>query len=486
MPFYATWVMHQVRLLETLTRLPLPDNLAAKLVAFQTHGRPRGHALDGTRYTPFVKRVNADMDKLCAPRGRSNGERALRGVPRPAPTSRHDIHHSVALFRRAYGLLAVLERLPGTANVSARLRRLDTINATTRPLATPVAQHLRTLYYGGQHVLPADLGTSVKETPMSIAGPNCGGALLAMTSRNWHSVRCVARLRMGALAFAVAPFHEGGGRWREDAALRAAAAPGGARPAVTVAAGAAAAAVGGAGSARPAAATATAATAGTAEPAGDGDGDNDDDASTGSSEADDELTSADLRRRIIRYSGHTNCPLCDADGNRGTDDGPWHLALECTHPAVTRVRLQLFSSMPHMLKQLLAQIQTGHAHAGRPLPAPECAVQRAELQTLLSAIDWYSADGKHVIFHCLTVVPWPARAARDTVPATPLSAWLGAMFDAASFQRRHRRRTADHITAWAARWIKTLARTRCAALRPPEHAGPGPAPVAVAAAAMSE
>jgi hypothetical protein len=124
MPFYATWVMHQVRLLETLTRLPLPDNLAAKLVAFQTHGRPRGHALDGTRYTPFVKRVNADMDKLCAPRGRSSGERALRGVPRPAPTSRHDIHHSVALFRRAYGLLAVLERLPGTANVSARLRRL--------------------------------------------------------------------------------------------------------------------------------------------------------------------------------------------------------------------------------------------------------------------------------------------------------------------------------------------------------------------------
>jgi hypothetical protein len=251
MPFYAAWVTHQVRLLETLTRLPLPDNLAVKLVAFQMRSQPRGHALGGTRYTPFVKRVVTDMDKLCAARGRSSGEQERRAIPRPAPATRHDIHHSVALFRRAHGLTDVLQRLPGSANVSARVRRLNVINATTRPLAAPVAQHLRTLYYGGQRVLPADLGTSVKETPMSIAGPNCGGALLAMTSRNWHSVRCIARLRMGALAFAVAPFHEGGGRWREDAALRAAAAPGSSRPTVTVAAGAAAAAVGGTGSAPP-------------------------------------------------------------------------------------------------------------------------------------------------------------------------------------------------------------------------------------------
>jgi hypothetical protein len=436
MPFYAAWVTHQVRLLETLTRLPLPDNLAVKLVAFQMRSQPRGHALGGTRYTPFVKRVVTDMDKLCAARGRSSGEQERRAIPRPAPATRHDIHHSVALFRRAHGLTDVLQRLPGSANVSARVRRLNVINATTRPLAAPVAQHLRTLYYGGQHVLPADLGASVKETPLSIAGPNCGGALLAMTSRNWRTVRCVMRLRMGALAFAVAPFHEGSG-WRDEPRsppqhpAPAAVAPGGAAAAVNT-------------TPRP------------AEPAAD--------AADAASEDGDADVPDDLRRRIALYSRHSNCPLCDAGGDEGTDDGPWHLALECMHPAAERVRLKLFSTLPHQLKRLLALIQEAHARSGRPLPAHERAEQRAQLLALLAAVDWYSADGKHAIFHLLTVLPWPARAAQGTVPATPLSAWLGAVFDAAAFERRHRRRIADHMVIWAAQWIKALACARRAAL----------------------
>jgi hypothetical protein len=113
-----------------------------------------------------------------------------------------------------------------------------------------------------------------------------------------------------------------------------------------------------------------------------------------------------------------------------------------------------------MLKQLLARVWEGHVRAGRPLPAPVRAEQRAQLQALLSAVDWTSADGRHVIYHMLTALPWPARAAQGASPATPLSEWLGALFDAASFQRRHRRLAADHIVTWAARWIKALARAR--------------------------
>jgi hypothetical protein len=39
----------------------------------------------------------------------------------------------------------------------------------------------------------------------------------------------------------------------------------------------------------------------------------------------------------------------------------------------------------------------------------------------------------HVIYHVLNALPCPARAAPDTLlPAMPLSAWLGALFDAAA------------------------------------------------------
>ncbi len=66
----------------------------------------------------------------------------------------------------------------------------------------------------------------------------------------------------------------------------------------------------------------------------------------------------------------------------------------------------------------------------------------------------------------LTALPRPAHAAPDTLlPGMLLSAWLGALFDAAACQRWHRGRVADHVFMWAARWIKALARMRQAAAR---------------------
>jgi hypothetical protein len=73
----------------------------------------------------------------------------------------------------------------------------------------------------------------------------------------------------------------------------------------------------------------------------------------------------DLRRRIIIHMSRLSCPLCDADGGSGTDDGPWHLAFECTHADAVRQRRQLISSVPHMLKQLLSLIQAARARSSR-------------------------------------------------------------------------------------------------------------------------
>ena len=88
-----------------------------------------------------------------------------------------------------------------------------------------------------------------------------------------------------------------------------------------------------------------------------------------------------------------------------------------------------------------------------------------QLYTLLEHMEWTSADGKHVIYHMLTAIPWPARAAQQHTPPTPLSAWWGTQFDAAAFNCRHRRRPANHIIGWAARWIRLFAQERANALK---------------------
>jgi hypothetical protein len=97
----------------------------------------------------------------------------------------------------------------------------------------------------------------------------------------------------------------------------------------------------------------------------------------------------------------------------------------------------IFSSVPHMLKQLLSLVQDVHARSGCALRRAVGRGQRAQLQALLTGKEWTSADGMHVIYQMLTALPWPARAAPDTLlQAMPLSAWLGALVDAAAFQRR--------------------------------------------------
>ena len=242
-------------------------------------------------------------------------------------------------FRRAYGLRSARRQLTIGANVSNRLQLDNVITAATPPPPAPTAEHLNVLYYGGQHERPADLGTAVAATPLAIAGPLCGGALLAVTTHNWRTTRSIIRLRAGRVCFAHAPFHKTRRQWRAPA---------------------------------------------------------------GSNAAADEL--ANFRRRVAHFSTPGHCPLCDRPD---ACDGPWHLFLECGHPAIRRLRLRLFSSMPHMLKQLLARLHEAHAVSGQPLPRPVQDEQCTELRQLLAGMDWYSADGKHAVFHMLTALPCP-------------------------------------------------------------------------------
>ena len=102
-------------------------------------------------------------------------------------------------------------------------------------------------------------------------------------------------------------------------------------------------------------------------------------------------------------------------------------------------------------------------------PAQRVARRKSELRALLDSVDWASADGKHVLYHMLTALPWPARVAvaggagargAGADAATPLSAWLGSVFDATVLERRFRRRLADGIIRWASHWTRVFAAER--------------------------
>ena len=308
---------------------------------------------------------------------------AGEAIPRPAPEQWHQVRGKVAVFRRAYALQHSRSHLPAVGD--------NVINAASQPPSTKARDHLNVLLYGGQHEHVADLGELNSATPLSIAGPNCGGSLLTVTTLNWRDTSAVIRLRLGRVAFAHKPFYRERrhGRTRDETADEAA-----------------------------------------------------------------------FVHRVKKYSRPGCCPLCDADGSRDTDDAPWHLFFDCKHPAIVRLRMRLFSSMPRMLRQLLARLHEAHASSKRPLSQMQRELQSNQLTDLLEGINWDTVDGRHVIFHVLTALPWPAAAAAQAEPATPLSHWLGSQFDAAIFQRRYRRRIANHIIRWAARWIRTFATAR--------------------------
>ena len=72
--------------------------------------------------------------------------------------------------------------------------------------------------------------------------------------------------------------------------------------------------------------------------------------------------------------------------------------------------------------------------------------------------NWSSADGRHVLLHLLTVLPWTAAIADGG--ATPLSQWMGGVFDSTTLTRRNLRRTATRTVSWANHWIERFADKR--------------------------
>jgi hypothetical protein len=415
MPFHATCAMHQARLLFSLQHMPVPNSIAAEIVRFQlaTYRMPPARSRG---YVPFARRVQAAIAALRGDAGRRVLQRATRELPLLQPTSRLDVHRSASVFRRAYAYRGAIAALPCADTTSARLVAAHRTSPAARPPAANAEAHLRVLYHAGSHLPPLALGTCAALSPMSAAGPGCGGALLAVTTLTWTTTRTPLRCRLGRLAFAYWP-------WSQHDR--------------------------------------------TADDCSSDDDDSSDSGSDAAAAPAQHHRSSQRRNglrnavdRIIRYSAPGRCPHCDEAGRRNTDDGPWHFTQECPHPDAIALRRRMLASLRHMLAQLLQRIHRAQERAGTADPEDMQARASDELRALTTPalMDWKSPDVRHVAFHMLTAVPWSATSAPGNT--WPLSSWLGSLFDKTRLQRRFRRNIANHVIRWADCWLRAFARLR--------------------------
>lgn len=391
MPFHATCVMHQVRLLEYLRLTPLEDCLAARIVRLQMECDPVAHPGRRPAYVPFVRRVRAEEQMIRAAGGRDEAQRAALAAPWTPPNNIREIHPAVAVVRRAVACRTAYDALPSRSGVSTRQLQPPSATAEHKVPSVPAIRSLDALYYGGRHAPAASLGSVPYATSMSIAGPGCGGALLAVSTLNWHHTGPVALLRLGRKAFAYTPFSNGPSEplWHDAASY----------------------------------------------------------------------TEGSIQDRIWKYGSDRpqRCPHCDTRDACGSDNGPWHLLLECPHEDLASLRRDMVASAPGLITRLAEGIRRAHQQANRDVPDDATPAQIEELRLLADSTAWTSADGKHVLYHLLTALPWPASVA---TARTPLSAKLGRLFDRTVLQRRFRRKIADTVIRWAAHWIKAFAATR--------------------------
>lgn len=164
-------------------------------------------------------------------------------------------------------------------------------------------------------------------------------------------------------------------------------------------------------------------------------------------------------QRAIRYAQAGRCPLCDPDGARTTDDGPWHITLECPHEAVAAVRAECAAAAGRVVGDIVASVAAAQRRAAGPTAAAATAARGQNIQELLSSADWSSADCKHALFHLLVAVPWPASVA--PVGVAPLSHAIGGLFDSVRTLPRHELHSVPTLAiAWAGHWIKRFAVVR--------------------------
>jgi hypothetical protein len=161
--------------------------------------------------------------------------------------------------------------------------------------------------------------------------------------------------------------------------------------------------------------------------------------------------------------------MCNADGRHSDDaheDSPFHLLCECTHPTISSARGQLQAAAPPFIAALCKSLAKAGGDGNARVQAAATAAAAALVD---EALDWSSADGKHVLYRMVLATPFPAAMASAAAPAAgplPLSLALGTLFDSIILPVQPLRKPCDLWTLWASLWAHSLTAARGAVLAP--------------------
>ncbi|OBQ36479.1 MAG: hypothetical protein AN484_25665 [Aphanizomenon flos-aquae WA102] len=152
---------------------------------------------------------------------------------------------------------------------------------------------------------------------------------------------------------------------------------------------------------------------------------------------------------------------CDACSRADTSGDVYHLASECTSPHLVRARERLTKatgsddlvSAARMIARICGEVARARYEEGDPPHVVNPLLNAVE--TALSAVDWSSTDGRHVVYRLLCVTPFTASL--DPDGKLPLTHSLGRLFDTTVASPRWLRRLAVAWGRWATRRILDIA-----------------------------
>jgi hypothetical protein len=157
---------------------------------------------------------------------------------------------------------------------------------------------------------------------------------------------------------------------------------------------------------------------------------------------------------VRAFNHHINtvveCTKCRVPG---TQEAPFHVCTECTHPEVVAVRREVTDSIPALARTIAYKAALACERHPQEAEAQARAAERGEgAREAAQRTDWAQPEGKYVLFHLLTVSTWPARVAHDP---HHLAAVLGRAFDVTA--KPHRTRAiANAMVLWAGPRLRRL------------------------------
>ena len=175
-----------------------------------------------------------------------------------------------------------------------------------------------------------------------------------------------------------------------------------------------------------------------------------------------------LRGNLNHVTRHSKfeCRTCSAPGLETT----WHIALQCTNPALREHRAELWKSTKQILLQILDMEPQGYATGDQPISHHDSprlsSSEKSELKSLLSPEDnsIHTKEARFLTYWTMSAFPWPSSIASSTTERA--SYLLGKHFESICAPASCVRNLANTWVSWSERAIRMLARAHHRALAP--------------------